>query len=486
MERVSVRGRRGFTLMELLIVLAIILLVSGFAWPNLRSMMEQHSLQSAGRELRAELGKTRLRAIETGTVFEVRYSPGTNQFQILAKPTALRSIESDSDSGLSSGLSDSSTRTGGGSTQTSAGNFGGSGTTSSIGRSGSSSNSSRSSTSSISSSSSSTSSSSSSSGTSVSSSSGSSGVASSGLVTKESDRAFGRGLTLNSSGELIAEVVKVGSNIWFDDPDYRATLTSESSDSNEVQSASVGDTSVSSIASSSKSSSKESDTKGDDENLDSLDRDTSSDREIPLSEQLRRPRDEWPEAISGTDSIDTGASGSDSSSDFTDWSRPILFFPNGRTSTTTIRLWTVNDRYIEVSLRGVTGQVTISKPTRYNEELETLRQDERTYLEELREESSGSTSTSQSFQSPLDSTTPSTTSGATGTTYSTGGTSSTGGMSSTGGTSGYGNAGSATGGSTGNATGGTRTTGGTSGSGTTSQITVSTTQRDAGVSRGSQ
>ncbi|MDO4559034.1 MAG: prepilin-type N-terminal cleavage/methylation domain-containing protein [Planctomycetia bacterium] len=380
--------RAGFTLMEVMVVLAVILLVSGFAWPNLRSMMEQSALRTAARELRAELGKTRLRAIETGTVFEVRYSPGTNQIQILAKPTIPRSIDSDTDSStsLSSGLS------GSGSSRVSSGSFGGSGSSGSISSTGSSRSSSSGSSSSSSSPGSSIGSSSTSSGSSVSSSS--SGTSSSGLVTKESDLVFGRGLTLDASGELAAEVVNIGSNVWFDDPDYREELSGESSGSTEVRSTSVGDTSVTSIGSASpdgsskSSSSGSSEDDGDaEEGATSSRRGSGSTREVPLSEQLRRPVEDWPEALSGTDSTGSLSTDSGSSGDFTDWSRPILFFPNGRTSTTTIRLWTVSNRYIEVSLRGATGQVTISKPTRYSEELEELRREERTYLQELREES---------------------------------------------------------------------------------------------------
>jgi len=44
-----------------------------------------------------------------------------------------------------------------------------------------------------------------------------------------------------------------------------------------------------------------------------------------------------------------------------DWSAPLLFFPSGRTSNARIQLRGRRDYVIQLSLRGVTGAVTIGK-----------------------------------------------------------------------------------------------------------------------------
>lgn len=410
--------KRGFTLLEILIVLVIIGLFLGFAIPSIRSMQERNQLQTAAKEFRAQLGKVRLRAIETGQVFEVRYAPGTNQFQILSKPTIPRSIgDSDlstlSSSGTTTSTSDSSSVTGG--------KAGGSSSTTSSISSGPSGSSNTSSDSNSTNSSVGTADSGGATGGSVSSGTGNGGgtgggTTSEGVSYRASDLVAGRGLTLNSSGEIDPELVYLGaSSVWFDDTKYRSELT-EDETTTGVSGSGPTELKVSALSSSSSGSSDKSSSASSSEKQTSDDGGSSnssiskvesggvntsdSEREIPLSEQLRRVKSDWPEPLGGTYST-TNATGSDETtadtgSGFTDWSPPILFFPNGRTSNATIRLWTRNNGYIEVTLRGATGQVTLSKPSRYDADLEALRQAERDYLTELRSNSTSDTGTATS------------------------------------------------------------------------------------------
>ncbi len=53
--------------------------------------------------------------------------------------------------------------------------------------------------------------------------------------------------------------------------------------------------------------------------------------------------------------------------DAAEWSTPILFYPNGRTSDATIRLKGKKDVEIAVALRGLTGIPTIGEPERHKE-----------------------------------------------------------------------------------------------------------------------
>ncbi len=46
------------------------------------------------------------------------------------------------------------------------------------------------------------------------------------------------------------------------------------------------------------------------------------------------------------------------------WASPIIFYPNGRTSNARIQLQGARDYRITLTLRGVTGSVTIGEPTR--------------------------------------------------------------------------------------------------------------------------
>jgi len=53
---------RGFTLVELLVVLALLVSLAALCWPELRKPLAQSRLRDAGRQLRAELGKARQEA----------------------------------------------------------------------------------------------------------------------------------------------------------------------------------------------------------------------------------------------------------------------------------------------------------------------------------------------------------------------------------------------------------------------------------------
>lgn len=75
-------GRRAFTLLELLLVLGIIVLMVGLAWPALRGSMAKNRLRDSAQQLRVELARTRLMAMENGVPLEFRYRSGEGRFRI--------------------------------------------------------------------------------------------------------------------------------------------------------------------------------------------------------------------------------------------------------------------------------------------------------------------------------------------------------------------------------------------------------------------
>lgn len=78
---------RGFTLVELVIVLAILAAITSLAWPNLRRMSAKGQLQEAARQLRLAVAQARLSAIETGEVRLLRYQPETGNYQVISPQT---------------------------------------------------------------------------------------------------------------------------------------------------------------------------------------------------------------------------------------------------------------------------------------------------------------------------------------------------------------------------------------------------------------
>lgn len=79
---VTQRCHRGYSLLELMIVLAILTAMAGLSWPALMRPWSKNLVQQAGQELARELNRTRGLAIERSCVFHLRYRPGGSEYQI--------------------------------------------------------------------------------------------------------------------------------------------------------------------------------------------------------------------------------------------------------------------------------------------------------------------------------------------------------------------------------------------------------------------
>ena len=76
------RRRRAFTLLELLLVLGLIAAMVGIAWPALRGPLGGARLREAAKQVRVEMSRTRLSAMEADAVFELQYALETGQFRV--------------------------------------------------------------------------------------------------------------------------------------------------------------------------------------------------------------------------------------------------------------------------------------------------------------------------------------------------------------------------------------------------------------------
>ena len=70
------RPTAGFTLLEMMLVLAILATVAVATFPAVDRMYRTHRLRQTANDLRAKLAATRLRAIDEGIAYQFRYEPG--------------------------------------------------------------------------------------------------------------------------------------------------------------------------------------------------------------------------------------------------------------------------------------------------------------------------------------------------------------------------------------------------------------------------
>ncbi len=68
-RRGAIGSRRGLTLMEILLVLAIIVAMSALAWPTLERPFAAERLRRSGDQIRAHWSRARNRAVESGEVY---------------------------------------------------------------------------------------------------------------------------------------------------------------------------------------------------------------------------------------------------------------------------------------------------------------------------------------------------------------------------------------------------------------------------------
>lgn len=75
--------RAGFSLIELLIVLGIMVVLAGLATPSLISRMQDNRVFRAGETVRETLAESRSFAVDSGVDYQFRYVPGGQFFVVI-------------------------------------------------------------------------------------------------------------------------------------------------------------------------------------------------------------------------------------------------------------------------------------------------------------------------------------------------------------------------------------------------------------------
>jgi prepilin-type N-terminal cleavage/methylation domain-containing protein len=73
---------RGFTLLELLLVLALLVLIGALVMPTTRGTIEKYRLRKSADMIRAEFAKAKAKAMETGRTYVFRYQPSSDGYLV--------------------------------------------------------------------------------------------------------------------------------------------------------------------------------------------------------------------------------------------------------------------------------------------------------------------------------------------------------------------------------------------------------------------
>jgi len=98
------RVRRAMTLLELILVLALLVMIGAMAMPAFKTPFEYHRLRQGGELVRVEWNKARITAMQTGQTQVFRYAPESNTFQVMPYFSEQDVLEADAASSASLGL----------------------------------------------------------------------------------------------------------------------------------------------------------------------------------------------------------------------------------------------------------------------------------------------------------------------------------------------------------------------------------------------
>jgi prepilin-type N-terminal cleavage/methylation domain-containing protein len=84
---------RGFTLLEILIVLVIVTLLIGIAIPNFRGAFEQTKLESASRNLATTFGTAQHLSVIHRLMFQIKFDLNNREYQIVPESGFLKENE---------------------------------------------------------------------------------------------------------------------------------------------------------------------------------------------------------------------------------------------------------------------------------------------------------------------------------------------------------------------------------------------------------
>ena len=76
-------SKRAFTILELMLVLAVIVALAGLSWPRLSSVLQRESVMGNVEQVRQVLDHARVQAVEDQLTYQFRYEPNGRKYLLM-------------------------------------------------------------------------------------------------------------------------------------------------------------------------------------------------------------------------------------------------------------------------------------------------------------------------------------------------------------------------------------------------------------------
>jgi prepilin-type N-terminal cleavage/methylation domain-containing protein len=103
--------RQGFTLLELMLVLGLLVMVGAIAWPSIQKAYEGIRLKKTAEQVMAAFGHARVLAMTTGVTQAFRFEPGTGQYTMTSVQDDSAAVDADASGSASAAAGTSSSGT---------------------------------------------------------------------------------------------------------------------------------------------------------------------------------------------------------------------------------------------------------------------------------------------------------------------------------------------------------------------------------------
>lgn len=77
------RRRAGFTLLEVLLVLSVLVVIFSISWPSVARYMGEEAIRDSAQMVQSAAAGTRIKAIDTGLAYQFRYEPNGRRFAVI-------------------------------------------------------------------------------------------------------------------------------------------------------------------------------------------------------------------------------------------------------------------------------------------------------------------------------------------------------------------------------------------------------------------